>query len=60
MVYTGDKREHKGYNGRYLIEVESNETNEGVVRPYALYCASGSGNTFGYDLIKYKEAVDRF
>jgi hypothetical protein len=31
-----------------------------VTRPYALYCSSGSGNTFGYDIIKYQEAVDRF
>jgi hypothetical protein len=60
MVFTGDKSNHDGYNNRYVIEVESNEQNTGVSRPYALYCASGSGNTFGYDIIKYQEAVDRF
>jgi hypothetical protein len=60
LIYLGDKPSHYGYNNRYLIEVESNETNEGNVRPYALYCASGSGNTFGYDIIKYKEDEDRF
>ena len=60
LIYTGDKPSHKGYNNRYLIEVESNETNAGGVRPYAIYCSSGSGNTFGYDIIKYKEAEDRF
>jgi hypothetical protein len=59
-IYLGDKPSHKGYNNRYLIEVESNETNTGVTRPYAIYCSSGSGNTFGYDIIKYQEAVDRF
>ena len=59
-VFLGDKSEHGGYNNRYLIEVESNETNTAATRPYALYCSSGSGNTFGYDLIKYKEAIDRF
>ena len=59
-IYTGDKPSHKGYNNRYLIEVESNETNAAGVRPYAIYCSSGSGNTFGYDIIKYKEAEDRF
>ena len=56
----GDKKDHGGFNNRYLIEVESNETNAAGVRPYALYCSSGSGNTFGYDIIEYKDAVDRF
>ncbi len=60
MIYTGDKPSHNGYNNRYLIEVESNETNATGVRPYALFCSSGSGSTFGYDIIKYKEAEDRF
>ena len=60
MIYLGDKPEHGGYNNRYLIEVESNETNTGVERPYMLYCSSGSGNTFGYDIIKYLEPIDRF
>ena len=60
IIYLGDKADHGGYNNRYLIEVESNETNTGVERPYMLYCSSGSGNTFGYDLIKNQEAVDRF
>jgi hypothetical protein len=60
MIFLGDKPDHNGYNSRYTVEVESNEQNTGVTRPYALYCASGSGNTFGYDIIKYQEAVDRF
>jgi hypothetical protein len=60
MIYLGDKPAQNGYNARYLIEVESNETNTGVVRPYMLYCSSGSGSTYGHDIIKYKEAVDRF
>jgi hypothetical protein len=61
VIYLGDKVDsHNGYNNRYLIEVESNETNTAATRPYGLYCSSGSGNTFGYDIIKYKEAVDRF
>ncbi len=59
-VYLGDKPARGGFNARYLIEVESNETNEGNFRDYALYCASGSGNTYGYDIIKYQENVDRF
>jgi hypothetical protein len=60
MIYLGDKPSQGGFNARYVIEVESNETNTGAVRPYMLYCSSGSGNTYGYELIKYKEAVDRF
>lgn len=60
LIYLGDKSSHRGFNNRYLIEVESNETNATGVRPYALYCSSGSGSTFGYDIIKYKEAEDRF
>ena len=61
VLYTGDKVDsHGGFNNRYLIEVESNETNTAATRKYGMYCSSGSGNTFGYDLIKYKEAVDRF
>jgi hypothetical protein len=60
LIYLGDKTDHGGINDRYLIEVESNETNTAADRKYALYCSSGSGNTYGYDLIKYKEAIDRF
>jgi hypothetical protein len=60
MVETGDKHDHNGYNNRYLIEVESNEQNTLVTRPYQLYCASGSGNTYGYDIIEYQKAIDRF
>jgi hypothetical protein len=59
-IYLGDKQERGGRNERYLIEVESNESNTGVTRPYAIYCASGSGNTFGYDIVRYQESVDRF
>ena len=60
-MYLGDKSDTPGaYNSDYTIEVESNEQNMGVVRPYALYCASGSGNTAGYELLRYKEPIDRF
>lgn len=47
-------------DGRYLVEVESNGQNTAAVRPYSLYCTSGSGNSGGLDLIRYQEAVDRF
>ncbi|OGT58975.1 MAG: hypothetical protein A3E01_09485 [Gammaproteobacteria bacterium RIFCSPHIGHO2_12_FULL_63_22] len=59
-IYLGDKGARGGRNDRYLIEVESNGQLEDVSRAYGLYCSSGSGNTFGYDIIRYKEAVDRF
>ena len=59
VVALGDKM-HGGADNRFLIEVESNESNAASSRSYALYCASGSGNTFGYDLVRYQEAVDRF
>jgi hypothetical protein len=60
LLTLGDKSDHGGHNSRYLIEVESNESNAAAVRPYALHCSSGSGSTFGNDIIRYKEAVDRF
>lgn len=60
MVFLGDKAEHDGYNNRYIIEVESNEQNTAATRPYMLYCSSGSGNSFGYDMIRYQEPVDKF
>lgn len=59
-IFTGDKSEY--YNGlvqRFYVEVESDEVDTGSIRPYGLYCSSGSGNTLP-DLIRYKEAVDRF
>jgi hypothetical protein len=48
------------YDGRYLVEVESNGQNTAVTRAYTLYCTSGSGNTGGLDLVRYQEPVDRF
>ena len=56
----GDKMHQPGNDNRYYIEVESNESNAASTRAYALYCASGSGNTSGYDLVRYQEPVDRF
>lgn len=56
--YFGDK-EGDGANGRTVFEVESNEQNTGVARPYSLLCRSGSGTTLG-DILRYKENVDRF
>jgi hypothetical protein len=59
VVYLGDKPMHDGANNRYRLEVE----NSGVAtdtRTYMVYCTSGSGNTFGYDLIEYNAAEDRF
>lgn len=47
-------------DSRYVVEVESNGQNTAAVRPYSLYCTSGSGNSGGLDLIRYQEAVDRF
>jgi hypothetical protein len=45
-VYLGDKtRQGLGANTRYLVEVESNGSNEGANRFYTLWCASGSGST---------------
>jgi hypothetical protein len=60
LIFLGDKADHNGFNNRYTIEVESNEQNTAATRPYSLYCASGSGNTFGYDIIEYQKAIDRF
>ena len=58
--YFGDKGDGgDGGNSRAVIEVESNEQNTGVVRPYKLLCRSGSGMSLP-DIIRYKEAVDRF
>ena len=58
--FLGNKTErNNGANTRYTIEVESNQTNTGAVRSYQLHCRSGSGHTLG-DLIRYKDAVDRF
>jgi hypothetical protein len=47
-------------DGRYRVEVESNGQNATATRPYTLYCTSGSGNTGGFDLIRYQDPVDRF
>jgi hypothetical protein len=59
-VYLGDKIDYNnGNSGRYTIEVENNGFNTASTRPYRLKCQSGSGHTMG-ELIKYKEAVDRF
>jgi hypothetical protein len=56
----GDKMQGVPNDNRHYIEVESNETHAGSSRAYSLYCASGSGNTFGYDIVRYQEPVDRF
>lgn len=59
-TYFGDKGEgDDGANSRVILEVESNELNTGVVRPYKLFCRSGSGMNL-LDIVRYKEAVDRF
>lgn len=59
-IFLGDKNDlRNGWTSRYTIEVESDEQTAGAVRSYGLYCSSGSGNTL-YDIVKYKEAVDRF
>ena len=60
LIVLGDKTRLPAFDNRYYVEVESNETNTAGNRPYQLYCSSGSGNTYGYDIIKYKEGVDRF
>lgn len=58
--YFGDKGDgDEGANNRAVLEVESNEQNTGVVRPYKLFCRSGSGMNI-LDIIRYKEPVDRF
>lgn len=45
-LYLGDKSQCGfGFNTRYMLEVESNGTNEGADRPYWLSCRSGSGST---------------
>ena len=45
-LYLGDKQSQGGgANTRYLLEVESAETNLASTRPYRLRCASGSGHT---------------
>lgn len=59
-TYFGDKGDGgEGANNRAVLEVESNEQNTGVVRPYKLLCRSGSGMNV-LDIIRYKEPVDRF
>lgn len=61
QVYLGDKDATLAtLDGRYRIEVESNGQNTGATRGYSLYCTSGSGNSGGFDLIRYQEPVDRF
>ncbi|OGT59219.1 MAG: hypothetical protein A3E01_20580 [Gammaproteobacteria bacterium RIFCSPHIGHO2_12_FULL_63_22] len=57
--YFGDKADGDGNNSRAVLEVESNEQNTGVVRPYKLLCRSGSGMNL-LDIIRYKDPVDRF
>ena len=47
-LYLGDKpRRGEGANTLYQIEVESNGQNETNIRPYVVFCASGSGHTRG-------------
>ena len=46
-------------DGPAIVEVESNEHNTGVVRPYKLHCFTGSGSTL-MDIIRYQEVIDRF
>ena len=47
-VYLGDKHERgNGGDTIYMLQVESNGLNEGVLRPYKFRCASGSGHTLG-------------
>lgn len=61
-IRIGDKpdgADGKGANAWPIIEVESNEKNTGANRPYKLHCQTGNGAT-GLDIIRYKEAVDRF
>lgn len=58
-VFLGNKAA-TGHNGQYLIEVESSTVNTGSIRDYGLYCASGSGSTSGYELLRYKDPADRF
>jgi hypothetical protein len=60
LVQLGDKMQLPVSDNRYYIEVESNETHAMSSRAYRLYCASGSGNTSGYDLVRYQEPIDRF
>jgi hypothetical protein len=60
IAYLGDKSDNgDGIDGRTVIEVESNQQNTGVIRPYKLHCYTGSGSTL-MDLIRYQEVVDRF
>jgi hypothetical protein len=48
QLYLGDKRDRdEGVSTRYVLEVESNENNTGVNRPYRLHCRSGSGHGLG-------------
>lgn len=61
QVYLGDRDGSlASLDGRYRVEVESNGQNAGAIRAYSLYCTSGSGNSGGFDLIRYQEPVDRF
>jgi hypothetical protein len=58
-VFSGDRAGDEDGDGRAVIEVESNERNTLVTRPYKLHCRTGSGSSL-VDIIRYKEAVDRF
>ena len=61
-IYIGDKpggSDGASANAWPIIEVESNEQNTAANRPYTLHCRSGNGAT-GLDVIRYKEAIDRF
>ena len=58
--YLGDRADGSGGDDNTaFLEVESNEQNTGVPRPYRLHCRSGSGMS-GLDIVRYQEAVDRF
>jgi hypothetical protein len=61
QIYLGDRAGSLAeVDGRYLVEVESNGQNTAATRAYSLYCTSGSGNTGGFDLVRYQEPVNRF
>ena len=48
QLYLGDKRDRdEGVNTRYVLQVESSETNTAANRPYRLHCRSGSGHGLG-------------
>ncbi len=62
QLFIGERSSYlaANYDGRYTVEVESNDQNIAATRACSLYCTSGSGNSGGMDLIRYQEAVDRF